>query len=276
MGGSTASRLLRWVRADEAGSGAARQSVANPASLRSRWGLSPAVTSSCPATSVPSPDSQIRVGLIAVTSGSIRASSERGRGRSSVRTPRPWRTYNPAASRHDALRQPSLRISRSPVLYAMPRRFGADFAGLVEALVLHVHAADLGLHLLVPLLPRARSRGCGAGGVVLGTSDGLAVLAQHQNAALCRCDRCLQRWTTSGSSPFDRRSQRRSCLTTVKMTGGDDPSPIIHRSPTCPVPGSGRSLGKRGHEGVHQSVVAVGVGGVGHDDDAQAQLGVEA
>ena len=38
-------------------------------------GLSPAVTSSCPATSVPTPDSAIRVGLIAVTSGPIRASS---------------------------------------------------------------------------------------------------------------------------------------------------------------------------------------------------------
>jgi hypothetical protein len=51
------------------------QSIANAASLRSRSGLYPAVTSSCPATSTPMPLRWSSRGASAVTSGSIRPSS---------------------------------------------------------------------------------------------------------------------------------------------------------------------------------------------------------
>jgi hypothetical protein len=50
-------RCSRWrsVRPDEAGMGAVPHRCAKAASERSRWGLSPAVTSSCPAVSIPTP-----------------------------------------------------------------------------------------------------------------------------------------------------------------------------------------------------------------------------
>jgi hypothetical protein len=53
-------RLKRWrpvVRPEFTGSGATPHRWANAASCTSRFGLSPAVTSSCPATSVPTPSS---------------------------------------------------------------------------------------------------------------------------------------------------------------------------------------------------------------------------
>jgi hypothetical protein len=45
----------RWVRPEDAGMAAAPHRCAKAASPRSRWGLSPAVTSSCPAVSTPYP-----------------------------------------------------------------------------------------------------------------------------------------------------------------------------------------------------------------------------
>lgn len=61
-------RLRRWrsVRPEEAGTGAAGHRWAKDASEASRSGLSPAVTSSCPAVSVPTPGSSRRSGAVRV------------------------------------------------------------------------------------------------------------------------------------------------------------------------------------------------------------------
>jgi hypothetical protein len=57
-------RFSRWrsVRPEEAGMGAVPHRCAKAGSERSRWGLSPAVTRSCPAVSIPTPGSASRVG----------------------------------------------------------------------------------------------------------------------------------------------------------------------------------------------------------------------
>src|SRR5215218_4981981 len=63
-------RLSRWrsVRPEDAGMGAVPHRCAKAASERSRWGLSPAVTSSWPAVSTPIPGRATRVGAAAATS----------------------------------------------------------------------------------------------------------------------------------------------------------------------------------------------------------------
>ncbi len=62
---------LAWRsrRPELAGMGAAAHRWAKAASERSRWGLSPAVTSSCPATSGPMPGRASRSGAAVVSSG---------------------------------------------------------------------------------------------------------------------------------------------------------------------------------------------------------------
>ena len=63
-------RLKRWrpvVRPEFTGSGATPHRWANAASFTSRFGLSPAVTSNCPATSVPTPSSATSRGAVLAT-----------------------------------------------------------------------------------------------------------------------------------------------------------------------------------------------------------------
>lgn len=69
-------RLRRWrvVRPDEAGMGAAPQSIANAASEVIRSGLSPAVISSCAAVIVAIPFACMRAGL-AVSTSWVRSAS---------------------------------------------------------------------------------------------------------------------------------------------------------------------------------------------------------
>jgi hypothetical protein len=57
----------RWVRPEDAGIGAVPHRWAKEASERSRWGLSPAVTSSWPAVSTPTPGRATRAGATAAT-----------------------------------------------------------------------------------------------------------------------------------------------------------------------------------------------------------------
>ena len=68
-------RESRWRRLlpEEAGTGAAAQRAAKLASPVSRSGLLPAVTSSCAATSGPTPTAARSAGLAALVSSSIRA-----------------------------------------------------------------------------------------------------------------------------------------------------------------------------------------------------------
>ena len=74
---AVAPRLSRWrtLGPDDASMGLAPQSAANDASLRIRWGLSPAATSSAEATSAPTPQVPSSAGLARSHSASSSASS---------------------------------------------------------------------------------------------------------------------------------------------------------------------------------------------------------